>query len=124
MRPHRLRVTAFGAFAGQEQVVFDDLEGLFLLHGETGAGKSTLLDAIGFALYGRVPGERGTARRLRSDHAAAGVRTEVALEATLGGRRIRVTRSPEQTRAKKRGDGETKEQAKVLLEQWDPTGWS
>ena len=60
MRPHRLRVQAFGAFAATEQVSFDDLEGLFLLHGETGAGKTTLLDAIAFALYGRVPGERGT----------------------------------------------------------------
>src|SRR5271168_4555687 len=39
MRPHRLRVTAFGAFAATEQVTFDDLEGLFLLHGVTGAGK-------------------------------------------------------------------------------------
>src|SRR6201995_980493 len=126
MRPHRLRVTAFGAFGGTVEVSFDDLacSGLFLLHGETGAGKSTLLDAIGFALYGRVPGERGAARRLRSDHAGVGARTEVSLEATVGGRRIRVTRSPEQARAKKRGDGETKEQAKVLLEQLDPTGWT
>jgi len=66
MRPHRLRVTAFGAFGGTVEVSFDDLasSGLFLLHGETGAGKTTLLDAIGFALYGRVPGERGKARRL------------------------------------------------------------
>src|SRR5580693_125515 len=74
MRPHRLRVTAFGAFGGTVEVSFDDLAsaGLFLLHGDTGAGKTTLLDAIGFALYGRVPGERGKARRLRSDHAAAG----------------------------------------------------
>ena len=65
MRPHRLRVTAFGAFGGTVEVSFDDLgsHGLFLLHGETGAGKTTLLDAIGFALYGRVPGERGKARR-------------------------------------------------------------
>src|ERR1700722_813351 len=86
MRPHRLRVQAFGAFAGTEEVVFDDLEGLFLLHGETGAGKTTLLDAIAFALYGRVPGERGSAKRLRSDHAAAGLSTEVELEATIGGR--------------------------------------
>ena len=77
MRPHRLRLTAFGAFAGTEQVVFDDLDGLFLLHGETGAGKTTLLDAIAFALYGRVPGERGSARRLRSDHAPPGTATEV-----------------------------------------------
>ena len=31
MRPHRLTVTAFGAFAGTEEVSFDDLDGLFLL---------------------------------------------------------------------------------------------
>ena len=103
MRPHRLRVTAFGAFAGTEQVAFDDLEGLFLLHGETGAGKTTLLDAIAFALYGRVPGERGTARRLRSDHAGARTATEVELEATIGRRRLRITRRPEQARLKKSG---------------------
>src|SRR6201996_5215616 len=122
MRPHRLRVTAFGAFAGQEQVVFDDLEGLFLLHGEPGAGKTTLLDAIAFALYGRVPGERGTARRLRSDHAAAGTVTEVELEATVGGRRLRITRRPEQHRPKKSGHGTTTVPASVRLEERLPAG--
>jgi exonuclease SbcC len=125
VRPHRLRVTAFGAFAGQETVVFDDLDGLFLLHGETGAGKTTLLDAIAFALYGRVPGERGTARRLRSDHAAPGTTTEVELEATLGGRRLRITRRPEQERQKKSGTGRTKEQASVRLEERSAgAGWA
>ncbi|MGQ0631464.1 MAG: AAA family ATPase [Sporichthyaceae bacterium] len=126
MRPHRLDVTAFGAFAGTVTVDFDDLaaSGLFLLHGETGAGKSTLLDALGFALYGRLPGQRAAARRLRSDHAAAATRTEVRLEATLGGRRMRVTRSPEQERAKVRGTGTTTEPAKVLLEQYDGAGWA
>jgi DNA repair protein SbcC/Rad50 len=119
MRPHRLRVTAFGAFGGTVEVCFDDLAsaGLFLLHGETGAGKTTLLDAIGFALYGRVPGERGKARRLRSDHAAAGTPTEVQLELTVGGRRMRITRKPEQQRPKRRGGGTTTEQAKILLEE-------
>ena len=43
MRPHRLRVQAFGAFAATEEVSFDDLEGLFLLHGETGAGAFSTL---------------------------------------------------------------------------------
>ena len=125
MRPHRLRVIAFGAFGGTVQVSFDDLafSGLFLLHGETGAGKTTLLDAIGFALYGRVPGERGKARRLRSDHAAPGTPTEVQLEATLGGRRMRITRKPEQERAKLRGAGTTTEQAKVLLEEFTGGSW-
>jgi exonuclease SbcC len=125
MRPHRLRVTAFGAFGDTVEVSFDDLafSGLFLLHGETGAGKTTLLDAIGFALYGRVPGERGKARRLRSDHAAPGTPTEVQLEATLGGRRMRITRKPEQERAKLRGAGTTTEQAKVLLEEFTGGSW-
>ena len=125
MRPHRLRVTAFGAFGGTVEVSFDDLArgGLFLLHGETGAGKTTLLDAVGFALYGRVPGERGKARRLRSDHAAPGTPTEVRLEATLAGRRMRITRKPEQERAKLRGAGTTTEQAKVLLEELTGGSW-
>ena len=125
MRPHRLRVTAFGAFGGTVEVGFDDLasSGLFLLHGETGAGKTTLLDAIGFALYGRVPGERGKARRLRSDHAAPGTATEIQLEATIGGRRMRITRKPEQERLKRRGVGTTTEQAKVLLEEVTGGSW-
>ena len=125
MRPHRLRVTAFGAFGGTVEVSFDDLasSGLFLLHGETGAGKTTLLDAIGFALYGRVPGERGKARRLRSDHAAPGTPTEVQLEATIGGRRMRITRKPEQERLKLRGTGTTTEQAKVRLEELTGASW-
>jgi DNA repair protein SbcC/Rad50 len=129
MRPHRLRVTAFGAFGGTVEVCFDDLAsaGLFLLHGETGAGKTTLLDAIGFALYGRapnrVPGDHGKAPRPRSDHAAPGTPTEVQLEATLGGRRVRITRRPEQQRPKRRGDGTTTEQAKALLEEHDGAAW-
>jgi exonuclease SbcC len=117
MRPHLLRVTAFGAFAGTEELRFDELEGLFLLHGETGAGKTTLLDAIAFALYGRVPGERGKAKRLRSDHAADSLRTQVQLEATIGGRRLRITRKPERVRPKRSGNGVTKEHASVLLEE-------
>jgi len=122
MRPHRLRVQAFGAFAGTEQVAFDDLEGLFLLHGETGAGKTTLLDAIAFALYGRVPGERGAAKRLRSDHAAPALTTEVELEATIGGRHLRITRKPEQDRPKKSGVGVTREQAAVRLDERTAAG--
>src|SRR3984885_12021952 len=103
MRPHRLRVQAFGAFAGTEEVTFDDLEGLFLLHGETGAGKTTLLDAIAFAFHGGGPGDRGRVKRLRSDHAATGLATEVELEATIGGRQLRIPRKPEQDRPKKAG---------------------
>ena len=76
MRLHHLEITAFGPFADTVAVDFDALSasGLFLLTGATGAGKTSVLDAVCFALYGDVPGDRATARRLRSDQAAAGRR--------------------------------------------------
>ena len=125
MRPHLLRVTAFGAFGGTAEVSFDELagSGLFLLHGETGAGKTTLLDAIGFALYGRVPGERNKTKRLRSDHASAADRTEVTFETTIGRRHLRITRRPQQVRPKVHGTGTTSEPAKILLEEESGGRW-
>ena len=109
VRLHRLSLTAFGPFAGTEEVDFDEVgrDGLFLLWGPTGAGKTTLLDAVVFALYGTVPGARGEEKRLRSDHAGAATRTEVSCELTLGGERLLVVRRPEQQRPKKRGEGWT-----------------
>ncbi|GAB2458115.1 hypothetical protein GCM10027062_42620 [Nocardioides hungaricus] len=117
MRLHHLEVTAFGPFAETVAVDFEHLSGagLFLLHGPTGAGKTSVLDAVCFALYGDVPGDRGSARRLRSDQAAPGVRPRVALEATLSGRRFRIVRSPAWERPKRRGAGRTTEQASVRI---------
>ncbi|MPR00321.1 AAA family ATPase [Modestobacter sp. I12A-02628] len=125
MRVHRLGLTAFGPFADSEEVDLDDVgrDGLFLLWGPTGAGKTTLLDAIVFALYGTVPGARGEERRLRSDHAADAVRTEVRCEVTLAGERLLITRRPEQQRPKKRGVGSTTEQARLVLQRWSADGW-
>jgi exonuclease SbcC len=117
MRLHRLEVTAFGPFAGRVEVDLDQLSssGLFLLSGPTGAGKTSVLDAICFALYGDVPGDRAAAKRLRSDHAPVGVAPRVVLEATLAGRRFRIGRSPAWERPKRRGTGTTTEQASVVL---------
>lgn len=130
MRLHRLRITAFGPFAGTETVDFDALSeaGLFLLHGPTGAGKTSVLDAVCYALYGDVPGARqGAAGRddgLRSDHAAPAARTEIQLELTVAGRRLEITRQPAQDRAKKRGTGTTRDKAQTWLRAHDPaTGW-
>ncbi|MDR9371804.1 SMC family ATPase, partial [Conexibacter sp. JD483] len=111
MRLHHLRVTAFQAFAGTEQVDFDALSaaGLFLLRGDTGAGKTTLLDSVCFALYGEVPGARAKDARLRSDHASPEARTEVELDVTLRDRRFRIVRRPKQERPKVRGEGITEE---------------
>ncbi|WP_137158391.1 SMC family ATPase, partial [Blastococcus sp. CCUG 61487] len=125
MRVHQLGLTAFGPFATRVEVDLDDVgrDGLFLLWGPTGAGKTTLLDAVVFALFGTVPGARGEEKRLRSDHAADDVRTEVELELTLGDERLRVTRRPEQQRPKRRGEGWTTEQARLVLQRWAGDAW-
>ncbi len=58
-----------------------------------------------------MPGDRQSAKRLRADQAADGVRPRVTLELTLAGRRFRIVRSPAWQRPKKRGTGTTTEQA-------------
>jgi DNA repair protein SbcC/Rad50 len=125
MRLHHLEVTAFGPFPGTESVDFDTLSdaGLFLLSGPTGAGKTSVLDAVCFGLYGEVPGDRNTAKRLRSDHAPAGVTPEVLLEVSIGGRRFRIHRRPAWQRPKRRGTGTTTENPKVTLEESVAGDW-
>ncbi|MGY1434123.1 AAA family ATPase [Streptomyces reniochalinae] len=122
MRLHRLTLTAFGPFGGTHTVDFDALSaaGLFLLHGATGAGKTSVLDAVCFALYGSVPGARQQpGATLRSDHAPRHTLTEVVLELTVAGRRLEITRAPEQLRPKARGSGLTRERARSELRDWD-----
>ena len=125
MRLHHLEITAFGPFADTVSVDLDVLSaaGLFLLSGPTGAGKTSVLDAVCFALYGDVPGDRATAKRLRCDQAPAGVAPRVVLEATLSGRRFRISRSPAWDRPKKRGSGVTTEQASVTLQELRAGEW-
>lgn len=122
MRIHRLELTAFGPFAGTESIDLDAVgaDGLFLVHGDTGAGKTSLLDAVAFALFGRVPGARNDARRLRCDRAPAHVVTTVRLVATVGGHRVEIIRRPEYLRPKARGTGSTLQRGKVSLRWLDP----
>ncbi|MBY8883248.1 SMC family ATPase [Streptomyces sp. PTM05] len=121
MRLHRMTMTAFGPYPGSCAIDFDELSaaGLFLLHGATGAGKTSVLDAVCYALYAGVPGAR-QGLRPRSDHADPDVLTEVVLEFSAGGRRLELTRRPEQHRPKKRGAGTTLEKAYSALREHLP----
>ena len=116
MRPHRLELEAFGPYADPVLVEFDPLarEGLFLIHGSTGAGKTYLLDALCFALYGEVSGERSV-KGLRSDHAAPGQVPRVTLEFSAAGGRWRVQRQPACEVPRSRGEGTTARPARAAL---------
>ena len=115
MKPIHLKVSAFGAFAGEQEVPFSQLGGrsFFLIHGPTGAGKTSLLDAICFALYGDTSGGNRDAEGMRSDHADPKRVTEVAFDFALGAEVYRVKRSPRQQRPKKKGAGFTTRDAEA-----------
>ena len=125
MRLHQLSITAFGPFVETVHVDFDELAaaGVFLLTGDTGAGKTSVLDAVCFALYGEVPGDRHGARHLRSDHADAGAEPRVVLDVSIGERTFRFTRSPAWDRPKRRSPGTTRVQAHVVVEEQRSGTW-
>jgi len=116
MKPHQLTIEAFGPYAERVAIDFDALsgEGLFLIHGSTGSGKTFLLDAMCFALYGEVSGDRSV-KGLRSDHAGPLAVPRVELEFSAGGCRYRVQRSPAHTAAKARGQGSTEKVPTAVL---------
>ncbi len=119
MRLHDLSITAFGPFVDTVHVDFDELAagGLFLLTGDTGSGKTSVLDAVCFALYGEVPGDRHAARHLRSDQADPQTGARVVLRFSVGDRTFRFTRFPAWDRPKRRGTGTTRVQAHVVAEE-------
>lgn len=120
MRVERLEISAIGPYAGREVIEFGELNdaGVCLLTGPTGAGKSTILDAITFALYGTVP-RANKGEELVSHLRAIDETPEVLLEATIGGKALRVTRSPEHLRPAVRGEGTAKQSQAVLVEELD-----
>jgi exonuclease SbcC len=121
VKPLVLAMQAFGPYGGRQVLDFSELGqyGFFLIHGPTGAGKTTILDAMAFALYGDTSGAEREPRDMRSDHADPALRTEVRFDLSVGDKRYRVLRSPQQPRPKKHGDGFTTETPSAAL--WDRT---
>ena len=117
MRPLKLTVSAFGPYAGRMELDFETLGtgGLYLITGDTGAGKTTIFDAISFALFGEASGSSREPGMLRSKYAAPATPTEVELVFRYAGQVYTITRNPEYTRPKSKGDGMTRQAADATL---------
>jgi len=121
MRPLKLIITAFGPYATQQIIDFEELQGrnLFVITGDTGAGKTTILDAIAYALYGKASGRDRDGESLRSHFAAADLLTSVEMEFELSGQRYYVQRIPKQRKKRMRGEGYADQNAEAEFKFFD-----
>ena len=117
MRPLRLKISAFGPYAGCTELDLEKLgeSGIYLITGTTGAGKTTIFDAIMYALYGEPSGDNRTAAMFRSKYALPETPTEVELTFLNKGKIYTIKRNPEYERLSKKGSGTTNQKASVLL---------
>ncbi|MBF0432656.1 MAG: SMC family ATPase, partial [Fibrobacteria bacterium] len=124
MKPIRLTMEAFGAFAEKQEVDFTRFKGIFLISGPTGSGKTTIFDAMTFALYGELPGTRVTTG-IKSDYTGPDKLCRVIFEFSIGGNSYKIERHPPQERNKAKGEGTTNDDEQVEFyrlkdEEWKP----
>lgn len=117
MKPVKLTMSAFGPYAGETVIDFEQFggQGLYLITGDTGAGKTTIFDAIAFALYGEASGGVRRADMFRSKYAKDDVPTYIKFIFDYRGKRYMVRRNPEYMRPKGRGKGYTLQRAEAEL---------
>ncbi len=113
MRPLKLKMSAFGPYAGLQEIDFTKFgkSGLYLIAGETGAGKTSIFDAITFALFGMPSGDIRESNMFRSTYADKNTETFVELEFEYRDRVYIIRRNPEYERAAKRGNSMTTQKA-------------
>lgn len=123
MQPKSLQMKNFGPFI-DEKLDFSQLQagGLFLISGKTGAGKTTIFDGMTFALFGETSGNLRSGKEMRSMFASPTEETSVTFTFEHQRFTYQIQRKPEQTLAKKRGDGVANQTAKVQLTIFDADG--
>jgi len=125
LKVHALEITGIGPYAETVEIDFDSLDevGIYLLTGPTGSGKTTVLDAISYALFGSIP-KQAKGHEVVSDHREISTTPRVKLEATIGGERYRITRSPAHEAPKVKGEGTKNEGQSLTVERRDSESWS
>ena len=117
MRPLSLTISAFGPYASEVTIPFENLgkEGIYLICGDTGAGKTSIFDALMFALYGEATGTNRSIKSLRSDFADQKTPSFVELDFQVHNKHYHIKRSPSYIRPKQRGEGFIEQEAKAEL---------
>ena len=118
MKPIKLKMSAFGPYAGETpEIRFDQFEerGLFLISGDTGAGKTTIFDAICYALYGQTSGSYRDSKNLRSEYADPKTESYVDFWFSHQGKDYHVRRTPAYERQKSRGEGTTTQKETAIF---------
>lgn len=77
-----------------ETIDFSSLDNMFLIKGDTGAGKTFIFDAITYALYGKLRGNRKSHESdMKSRYALESEESYVDFEFETGGKKYRVLRT-------------------------------
>ncbi len=106
MRPITLTMSAFGPYAEETVIRFDEFgkSGLYLITGDTGAGKTMLFDAIAFALFEKSSGEARDYKMFRSKYADDKAKTYVELVFENKGKTYKIHRD---IKISKKGEAST-----------------
>lgn len=118
MKPIKLKMSAFGPYAGEvPEINFEQFEekGLFLITGETGSGKTTIFDAICYALFGRASGSHRGNKNFRSEYADPKCESYVDFYFSHQGKNYHILRKPPYEREKLRGKGRIVEKGKATF---------
>lgn len=124
MKPLRLYMKNIGPFR-DETIDFSVLDNMFLIKGDTGAGKTFIFDALTFALYGQVRGNRsGHEHELKSRFADESEDSFVEFDFEIAGDKYRICRTVPYLYTKRTGTTGKKEQDAALSVQrvdgWEP----
>lgn len=114
MRPLKLTISAFGAYADKYELDMSLLgnKGIYLISGNTGAGKTTIFDAITFALYGHTSGGIRENEMLRSKYADKNTPTFVEMIFSYNNESYTIRRNPEYLRPAKKEMASSKKKLK------------